>query len=577
MQEDSKANPVSRLNDLAEKEKARQAKYQRRIYCCTSTACLSAGAGQTFSALEDAVKACSSRDDDVEVVKTGCMGLCSKGPLVRVEGRREPPVLYGEVTPSVASEIVARHAPSFEDELPENAYAELDFTEHHAHMRGPLLARHAVSLQMPFFTSQKKVVLENMGSLDPERIEDYAAHGGYQALARVVLEMTPEQVCEEVLSSGLRGRGGAGFPTGLKWNMMRLEQSPRKYVIVNGDEGDPGAYMDRAVMEDDPHRVLEGMIICAYAVGASHGYLYIRGEYPNAIARMEKAIRLAKRHGILGKSVLGSPFQFNADIRVGAGAFVCGEETALIHSIEGKRGTPRMRPPYPTTSGLWDAPTVINNVETMANIPDILHRGAEWFSSIGTEKSKGTKVFALAGQLNNSGLIEVPMGITLREIVFEIGDGIPAGRDFKAVQTGGPSGGCIPSEYLDTPVDYESLRQLGSIMGSGGLVVIDDSTRMTDFARFFIDFCVDESCGKCLPCRVGTVQIRSLLDKIIAGKGSSADLAQLEKLCRLVKRTSLCGLGQSAPNPVLSTLQYFREEYEGLLVDRAETDHQERY
>ena len=383
--------------------------------------------------------------------------------------------------------------------------------------------------------------------------------------------MTPEEVCNEILASGLRGRGGAGFPTGMKWNFVRQESADQKYVIVNGDEGDPGAYMDRTVMEDDPHRVLEGMMICAYAVGASAGYLYIRGEYPIAVERIRKAIRSARRRQILGRSVMGTEFQFLADVRIGAGAFVCGEETALIHSVEGKRGMPRMRPPYPSTSGLWEAPTVINNVETMANVPSIINKGAAWYANIGTEKSKGTKVFALAGHLRNTGLIEVPMGITLREIVYEIGGGIPGGREFKAAQTGGPSGGCIPMEYLDSPVDYESLNQLGSIMGSGGLVIIDDSTEMPDFAKYFMEFCVDESCGKCVPCRIGTVQISKLLDKLIAGGGSVEDLEKLDNLCQTVKTTSLCGLGQSAPNPVLSTLRYFRSEYE-TLVQHAPAD-----
>ncbi len=553
---------------LAEQERARQAQYERRVYCCTSTACLSAGAGETHAALEKAVRGCNCREHDVEIVKTGCMGLCSQGPLVRVESRGEPPALYGGVTPAVACEIIARHVPACPNECEGEPPAGEISAEHAHHPLGPILARHSIDLDLPFFTHQRKVVLENLGRIDPEKLEDYLAHGGYLALAKVLRTMTPGEVCDEITRSGLRGRGGAGFPTGVKWNMLRQESAGRKFVIVNGDEGDPGAYMDRAVMEDDPHRVLEGMIICAYAVGASYGYLYIRGEYPNAIARIEKAIRAARRRGLLGKAILGTDFKFDVDIRVGAGAFVCGEETALIHSIEGKRGAPRMRPPYPTTAGLWGAPTVINNVETMANVPAIIRQGAEWFASMGTEKSKGTKVFALAGNLRNTGLIEVPMGITLREIVFEIGGGIPGGWEFKAVQTGGPSGGCIPAEYLDTPVDYESLRRLGSIMGSGGLVVIDETTRMTDFARFFIDFCVDESCGKCLPCRVGTVQIRALLDKIIAGKAVSADLEQLERLCRLVKRASLCGLGQSAPNPVLSTLHYFRHEYEALLAQK---------
>jgi bidirectional [NiFe] hydrogenase diaphorase subunit len=432
------------------------------------------------------------------------------------------------------------------------------------------LDKNIISLDLPFFAKQVKVVLNETGRINPDKLEDYLAHGGYKALAHVLDKKTPQDVCDEILQSGLRGRGGAGFPTGLKWDYVRLESADNKFVIVNGDEGDPGAYMDRTVMEDDPHRVIEGMIICAYAVGASYGYLYIRGEYPNAIERIRKAIRAARRRKILGNAVMGTNFSFNADVRIGAGAFVCGEETALIHSVEGKRGMPRMRPPYPSKSGLWGAPTVINNVETIANVPSIINNGKDWFASIGTEKSKGTKVFALAGHLRNAGLIEVPMGITLREIVYDIGGGIPGDRAFKAAQTGGPSGGCIPEEYLDTPVDYESLTKLGSIMGSGGLVIIDDSTKMPDFANFFMEFCVDESCGKCIPCRVGTVQISKLLEKIIAGEGKPEDLEKLDKLCQLVKTTSLCGLGQSAPNPVLSTLKYFRNEFD-TLVEPAQT------
>jgi bidirectional [NiFe] hydrogenase diaphorase subunit len=549
----------SHLEALAQEERARQEQFHQRVFCCTSTACLSAGAGDTVNALDQAVKDRHCDKQEIEVVRTGCMGLCSHGPLVRVECKDESPTLYGGVTAKIASDIIQNHILTAEVSLTQdNSYAESTTLQEE-------LEYHQIPLDLPFFKKQARIVLDGMGHINPEKLEDYLAYGGFQALAKVLLEMTPEQVCDEILRSGLRGRGGAGFPTGMKWNLMRKETAPRKFVIVNGDEGDPGAYMDRAIMEDDPYRVLEGMIICAYAVGASYGYLYIRGEYPNAIQRISRAIRMAKRRGLLGKSILGSDFQFDCDVRIGAGAFVCGEETALIHSIEGKRGVPRIRPPYPSTSGLWGAPTVINNVETMGNIPTIIKRGADWFATIGTEKSKGTKVFALAGQLNNTGLIEVPMGITLREIVYDIGGGIPSGWDFKAVQTGGPSGGCVPEEYLDMPVDYESLRTLGSIMGSGGMVVIDGSTRMPDFARFFIDFCVDESCGKCLPCRVGTVQIRSLLDKIIDGQGTVEDLNQLEKLCLLVKRTSLCGLGQSAPNPVLSTLNYFRYEYEALL------------
>ncbi len=562
---------TEKLQNLGQKEVERQETYKRRIFCCTSTACLSAGAGPTHQALKQAVAASGCEEHEAEVVRTGCMGLCSRGPLVRVDTKNEDTVMYGLVDSEIAREVIGNHLP-----IAETPQTEGDPTSPHdiLHFRAgrkpnqikDKLRKHIVPLDSPFFAKQVKVVLNEVGQIDPEKIEDYLAHGGYQALA-AALQKTPEQVCDEIQASGLRGRGGGGFPTGTKWHFVRQETSDRKFVIVNGDEGDPGAYMDRTVMEDNPHRVLEGMLICAYAVGATSGYLYIRGEYPIAIKRIQKALIAARRNGIMGRSVLGTDFEFTAEIRIGAGAFVCGEETALIHSVQGQRGMPRIRPPYPSTSGLWNEPTVINNVETMACVPSIINRGAQWFAGIGTEKSKGTKVFALAGQLTNTGLIEVPMGITLREIVFDIGGGIPDGREFKAAQTGGPSGGCIPADYLDTPVDYESLTKLGSIMGSGGLVIVDDQTRMPDFARFFMDFCVDESCGKCLPCRVGTVQIRSRLDKIIAGEANADDLIALEKLCRRVQTSSLCGLGTSAPNPVISTLKYFRDEYEELLVE----------
>ena len=546
-----------KLEELAKKERARQEQYQRRIFCCTSTACLAAGAGLAHTAVQKGVAALKGDKHDAEVVQTGCMGLCSRGPLVRVDTKDEDSILYGDVTAEVAQQIVTRHLPVAEGE------DELDPDDMEKGRQG--LEKNIIPLDLPFFAKQVNVVLSETGHINPEKLEDYLAHGGYTALAHVLDKMTPADVCDEIRRSGLRGRGGAGFPTGVKWNFVRQADAPQKYVIVNGDEGDPGAYMDRTVMEDDPHRVLEGMIINAYAVGATKGYLYIRGEYPYAIQRIRRGIRAAKRRGILGKSVLGTDFSFTAEVRIGAGAFVCGEETALIHSVEGKRGIPRIRPPYPSASGLWGMPTGINNVETLANVPSIINKGAEWYAGIGTESSKGTKVFALAGHLRNTGLIEVPMGITLREIVFEIGGGIPGGHKFKAAQTGGPSGGCIPEEYLDTPVDYESLGKLGSIMGSGGLVIIDDTTRMPDFSRYFMDFCVDESCGKCVPCRVGTVKIRDMLDKIIAGNSEPEDLDKLEKLCTLVKTTSLCGLGQSAPNPVLSTLKYFKHEYEDLV------------
>jgi bidirectional [NiFe] hydrogenase diaphorase subunit len=556
-----------KLDQIAARERERQAGFDRRIFCCISTACLSAGAGQTIQALKQGLEA-SQSGDKCEVVQTGCMGLCSRGPLVRVQEKTGDELYYADVSVELAVQLIAKHVPlaKLDGNIEEISSELLDTrTRLEAAKRKRTLKKHILSQDLPFFKKQVKVVLRDVGYVDPEKLEDYLAHGGYQALHKAITEMTPEEVCEEIAKSGLRGRGGAGFPTGTKWHFVREQQSDIKYVVVNGDEGDPGAYMDRTVMEDNPHQVLEGMMIAAYAVGAQHGFLYIRGEYPIAIDRIRGAIRAARRSKILGKSVLGLDFEFNADVRIGAGAFVCGEETALIHSIEGKRGMPRIRPPYPSTSGLWGKPTVINNVETLASVPAILQNGADWYAAIGTEKSKGTKVFALAGQLTNTGLIEVPMGISLREIVYDIGDDVPGKAEFKAAQTGGPSGGCIPVSHLDTPVDYESLSELGSIMGSGGLVVVDSTTSMPQFARFFMDFCVDESCGKCVPCRVGTVQIRALLDKLLEGRGEAGDIERLDAICQMVSSTSLCGLGQSASNPVLSTLRFFREEYEALL------------
>jgi bidirectional [NiFe] hydrogenase diaphorase subunit len=424
----------------------------------------------------------------------------------------------------------------------------------------------------PFYVRQQRIVLEHAGEIDPERIEEYIAVGGYQALAKALYEMTPSRVVDEISRSGLRGRGGAGFPTGLKWKTVAKGGGERKFVICNGDEGDPGAFMDRSVLESDPHRVLEGMAIAAYAVGAHEGYLYVRAEYPLAIRRLTTALRQARQRNLLGEQILGTPFSLNLDIRLGAGAFVCGEETALIASIEGERGQPRPRPPYPAESGLWGCPTLINNVETLANIVPIVRNGGDWFAGIGTEKSKGTKVFALTGQVKNTGLIEVPMGITLREIVFEIGGGVPDGRVFKAVQTGGPSGGCIPDELLDSPVDYESLTRLGSIMGSGGMIVMDETSSMVEVARYFMEFSMTESCGKCIPCRVGTVEMHRLLTRFAETRATAADLALLEQLCDLTRNTSLCGLGQAAPNPVLSTLRYFREEYLASMTTEGGTD-----
>jgi bidirectional [NiFe] hydrogenase diaphorase subunit len=405
-------------------------------------------------------------------------------------------------------------------------------------------------------------VLSNSGQIDPERIEEYIARGGYSGLAYALREMTPELICDVITRSGLGGRGGAGYATGLKWNLVRKAEGERKYVIANGDEGDPGAYMDRTLMESDPHRVIEGMAIAGFAVGAEQGFIYVRGEYPVAAKHLEKAIRAAERSNLLGARVLDSNFNFRVDIRIGAGAFVCGEETALMASVMGRRGEPRPRPPFPSEKGLWGSPTLINNVETFGNIAPIILQGDKWFSSIGTEKSKGTKIFALAGTVENTGLIEVPMGITLREVIFDIGGGIPNNRKFKAAQTGGPSGGCIPAEYLDTPMDYEHLKKLGAIMGSGGLIVMDDKSCMPDVAKYFMEFCADESCGKCTPCRAGTIQIYRLLEKITNGGAMPEDLDKLEELCIMVRESSLCGLGQNAPNPILSTLRFFREEYE---------------
>ena len=532
------------LQALAEREQQRQQAFGCRLLCCASTPCLSSGSTAVQEALQGTVKA-KSLNAEIEVVGTGCMGPCSRGPVVTVQVQGQEDVVYEQVTPEIAREIVERHAVAHQP-----------------------VQEHVMPSDLPFFTKQRKIVLANSGVVDPESIEAYIARGGYAALAHALREMAPEEVCSELIRSGLRGRGGAGYPTGLKWDLVRKASGDRKYVVANGDEGDPGAYMDRTLMESDPHRVLEGMAIAGYAVGADQGYVYVRGEYPIAAKRLERAIRAAERRGLLGSRVLESGYSFRIDVRIGAGAFVCGEETALMASIMGKRGQPVPRPPYPAQSGLWGCPTLINNVETFGSIVPIVTHGAEWYASIGTEKSKGTKIFALAGKVENTGLIEVPMGITLREIVFDIGGGIPDGGQFKAAQTGGPSGGCIPSDYLDTPVDYESLRALGSIMGSGGLIVMDDRSCMVDVAKFFMEFCMDESCGKCVPCRVGTVQMYRILERITNGSATEQDLELLQQLCQMVRETSLCGLGQSAPNPILSTLRYFREEYDAHIHGR---------
>jgi bidirectional [NiFe] hydrogenase diaphorase subunit len=528
---------IDDLQAIAEKRNAARKKIVVRV--CQAAGCLSLRSDVLMKNLESAVKE-QGMEAEVEVRRVGCLGLCGQGPLVNVDGLSAKEKLFQFVRPEDAPAIVAS-------------------------LKGGKCDVHTGDPDHPFFAKQMKIVCAKEGIIDPESIEDYIAAGGYKALHNVLTEMQPPQVIEEMTKSGLRGRGGAGFPTGLKWGMVAKSPGAKKYVVCNGDEGDPGAFMDRSILESDPHTVLEGMAIAAYTVGADQGFLYVRAEYPLAISRLQTAIKQAKQLGLLGSGIFETPFNFNVDIRIGAGAFVCGEETALMASVEGERGTPRPRPPFPAEKGLWGCPTLINNVETYANITAIINHGSAWYAKIGTEKSKGTKVFALAGKISNTGLIEVPMGIPLRQIIEEMGGGAPDGHQVKSVQTGGPSGGCIPAAYLDTPVDYESLTKLGSIMGSGGMVVLDDTTNMVEIAKFYMDFCKDESCGKCIPCRAGTAQMEHLLEKIIARQATASDLAKLEELCDMVRNTSLCGLGQTSPNPVLSTLKYFRNEYEELL------------
>ncbi len=529
---------VDELEKIAETENESRKQCPHHLHVCVAAGCLSSQSDQVKQSLEAQVKT-AGLEGQCRVKGVGCMGLCAAGPLVSLPAEN---VMYQGVTADDAPDIIQG--------VQANQPVE--------RLRCPT--------DVPFFARQKRIVLENTGTIDPKRIEEYIAADGYVALHKALTTMTRSETIQQVSRSGLRGRGGAGYPTGLKWSMVAKSNAPTKYVICNADEGDPGAFMDRSVLESDPHRVLEGMAIAAYAVGASQGYIYVRSEYPLAVERLKTAIRQADRLGLLGANIFGTPLSFKIDIRLGAGAFVCGEETALIASIAGQRGQPRPRPPFPAESGLWGAPTLINNVETFANIAPIIRNGGDWFAAIGTEKSKGTKTFALAGKVNNTGLIEVPMGITLREIIYDIGGGVPEGKRLKAVQTGGPSGGCIPEQFLDMPVDYDSLAKVGSIMGSGGMIIMDETSSMVDVARFFMEFCMTESCGKCVPCRVGTVQMHDLLKKIIDRKATARDLALLEELCDMVKSTSLCGLGQTAPNPVLSTLRYFHKEYDELLI-----------
>lgn len=524
--------------------------YRIHALICAGAQCLAAGGNGFEDALKEELKK-HDLTEEVNIVETGCMGSCQLGPLMVVypEG-----VIYTKLKPEDAKEIVEEHF------LKGRPVKRLLWKQEEKQF--PTLS------EVPFFAKQTKVVLRNCGIINPEDITEYIAQGGYEALAKALSEMTPEDVIKVVKDSGLRGRGGAGFPTGLKWELASKQNSDTKYIICNADEGDPGAYMDRSVLEGDPHSVLEGMAIAGYAVGAQKGYIYIRAEYPLAVKRLEIAIKQARASGLLGKNILGSNFSFDIELRMGAGAFVCGEETALINSIEGKRGEPRKKPPFPVEKGVFGKPTVINNVETLANVPVIIEKGASFFRKFGTEKSPGTKVFALAGKVNITGLVEVPLGTPLRTIVFDIGGGIPEGHQFKAAQTGGPSGGVIPAEYLDVPMDYENLPQLGTIMGSGGLIIMDETSCMVDVAKFFLKFTVDESCGKCTPCREGTRQMLNILEKITSGNGTMEDLDRLERLGNVIKLTSLCGLGQTAPNPVLSTLRYFKDEYIAHIKDK---------
>ncbi len=543
--------------DIHETAKNKLAEIERfvcNIYCCHSTGCKSSGSDDILDLIKNMV-AEHEIEDKIRVVATGCMGLCAQGPLIRVEIKGKKDALFKRVDLAAAKQIMEKYVlPALE--------AEGDFAV-------PAdLQKYVLLLDLPFFTKQEKVVLKNAGHMDPEDIAEYMARGGYLALEKVLKTMTPAEVIEEIKKSGLRGRGGGGFSTGMKWEFAsKVPTVDEKFIICNGDEGDPGAYMDRSILEGDPHAVIEGMMIAAYAIGATEGWFYVRAEYPLAVERLEKAIKACKKNRLLGNNIMGTDFCFNVDIRLGAGAFVCGEETALIHSIEGARGTPRPRPPYPTNKGLWGKPSCVNNVETLANVSKILLKGADWFASFGTETSKGTKVFALTGQVEHSGLIEVPMGTTINEIVNEIGGGVLNGKKLKAVQTGGPSGGVIPEKYMDMPVCYEELKKVGSIMGSGGMIVIDDSSDMVELAKFYLDFTVDESCGKCAPCRIGGKQMLALLEKISKGRGNKKDLAQLKKIATAMQKASLCGLGQTAPNPVLSTLKFYEKEYLDKLVD----------
>ena len=526
--------------------------YRSHVLVCGGTGCTSSGSLKVIDALKTELKK-NDLQDEIQVVETGCHGLCALGPIMMVypEG-----TLYTRVKDTDVSEIVSEHLLKgrpvkrliYDETVTDTGVRSLNDTN--------------------FYKKQHRIALRNCGVINPENIDEYIGTGGYEALGKVLTEMTPDDVIKVLMDSGLRGRGGAGFPTGRKWMFAKGNQADQKYVCCNADEGDPGAFMDRSVLEGDPHVVLEGMAIAGYTIGSTQGYIYVRAEYPIAVKRLQIAIDQAHQYGLLGKNIFGTDFSFDIELRLGAGAFVCGEETALMHSIEGERGEPRPRPPFPAVKGLFGKPTILNNVETWANVPQIIMKGAEWFASMGTEKSKGTKVFALGGKINNTGLVEIPMGTTLREIIFDIGGGIPNGKKFKAAQTGGPSGGCISEENLDVPIDYDNLIAIGSMMGSGGLIVMDEDNCMVDIAKFFLEFTVDESCGKCAPCRIGTKRMLEYLTKITEGKATMEDLDKLEELCYAIKQNSLCALGQTAPNPVLSTMRYFHDEYVAHIVDK---------
>ena len=528
--------------------------YRSQVLVCGGTGCTSSGSAKLIERFEAQI-AEKGLDKEVKVVRTGCFGLCEAGPVVIIypEG-----TFYSRVKEEDVDEIVGEHL------LKGRKVQRLVYVDHKTHESSVQKSLNEVG----FYKQQMRVALRNCGVIDPENIDEYIAFDGYQALAKALTEMTPEQVIDEVLKSGLRGRGGAGFPTGKKWQFARASQAERKYFVCNADEGDPGAFMDRSLLEGDPHAILEAMAIGGYAIGADEGWIYVRAEYPIAVKRLEKAIAQAHEYGLLGKDIFGTGFNFDIHIRLGAGAFVCGEETALMASIEGKRGEPRPKPPFPAVRGLFESPTNINNVETLGNIAQIILKGADWFRSIGTEKSTGTKVFALGGKINNTGLVEIPMGTPLRTIIEDIGGGIPNGKKFKAVQTGGPSGGCIPASLLDIPVEYDTLTSVGAMMGSGGMIVLDEDNCMVDIARFFLDFTVDESCGKCTPCRIGTRRMLEILERIVNGKGEEGDIEKLENLAENIKNSALCGLGQTAPNPVLSTIKFFRDEYEAHIKEK---------